>query len=79
MAEMVKNRPAVQETWVLFQGWEDPLEEAMATHTSILAWRIPINRGVGWATVHGATKSRSNYVQAESLRGSHKAIISNRA
>ena len=72
MAQMVKNPPVMQETWVLSQGWEDPLEEAMATHPSILARRIPINRGVGWATVHEATKSRtrlSNYVQAESLRG----------
>ena len=38
---MVKNPPAVWETWVLPLGWEDPLEEEMATHSSILAWRIP--------------------------------------
>ena len=38
---MVKNPPAVQETWVQFLGLEDPLEEEMATHSSILAWRIP--------------------------------------
>ena len=38
---VVKNPPAVQETWVLSLGWEDPLEEGMATHSSILAWRIP--------------------------------------
>ena len=38
---MVKNLPAVQETWVRFLGQEDPLEEDMATHSSILAWRIP--------------------------------------
>ena len=38
---MVKNPPAVQETWVLSLGWEEPLEEDMATHSSILAWRIP--------------------------------------
>ena len=38
---MVKNPPAVQETRVRFLGWEDPLEEEMATHSSILAWRIP--------------------------------------
>ena len=38
---MVKNLPAVQETWVLSLGWENPLEEGMATHSSILAWRIP--------------------------------------
>ena len=38
---MVKNLPAVQETWVQSLGWEDPLEEGMATHSSILAQRIP--------------------------------------
>ena len=38
---MVKNPPAVQETWVVSPGREDPLEEGMATHSSILAWRIP--------------------------------------
>ena len=38
---MVKNPPAMQETWVQALGWEDPLEKGMATHSSILAWRIP--------------------------------------
>ena len=38
-------------------GWEDPLEKSMATHSSILAWRIPMDRGAWWAAVHGATKS----------------------
>ena len=38
---MVKNPPAMPETWVQFLGWEDPLEKSMATHSSILAWRIP--------------------------------------
>ena len=38
---MVKNPPAMQETWVQSMGWEDPLEEDMATHSSILAWKIP--------------------------------------
>ena len=37
---MVKNLPAIQETWVQSLGWEDPLEKEMATHSSILAWRI---------------------------------------
>ena len=37
---MVKNLPGMLETWVQFQGWEDPLEEGMATYSSILAWRI---------------------------------------
>ena len=41
MAQMVKNLPAVRETWVRSLGWEDALEEGMATHSSILAWRIP--------------------------------------
>jgi len=38
---MVKNLPAMQETWVQFLGWGDPLEEGLATHVSIFAWRIP--------------------------------------
>ena len=41
VAETVKNLPAMQETWVQSLGWEDPLEEGMATYSSILAWRIP--------------------------------------
>ena len=48
MAQMVKNRPAMQETWVQSLGGEDPLEKGMATHSSVLAW---------WATVHRVTKS----------------------
>ena len=41
MAQRVKNLPAMQETWVRFLGWEDPLEKEMATHSGILAWKIP--------------------------------------
>ena len=41
VAQMVKNLPAMQESWVRSLGWEDPLEKGMATHSSILAWRIP--------------------------------------
>ena len=41
MAQTVKNLPAMRETWVRSLDWEDPLEEGMATHSSILAWRIP--------------------------------------
>ena len=41
MAQMVKNPPAVWETWVRSLGWEDSLEEGMATHSSVLIWRIP--------------------------------------
>ena len=39
-------------------GWEDPLEEGMAIHSSILAWRIPMDRGAWWATVHGVAQSQ---------------------
>ena len=41
VAQLVKNLPAMQETWVQFPGWEDPLEKEKATHSNILAWRIP--------------------------------------
>ena len=41
VGQLVKNLPAMQETWVRFLSWEDPLEKGMATHFSILAWRIP--------------------------------------
>ena len=41
VTQTVKNLPALQETWVRSLGWEDPLEKGMATHSSILAWRIP--------------------------------------
>ena len=51
MAHTVQNLPAVQETWVQSLGWEDPLEEGMATYSSILAWRIPMDRGVWQAVV----------------------------
>jgi len=59
VAQVVKNLHAVQETWVQSLGWEDPLEEGMATHSNILAWRIPIVRGAWQATVHGVAKSRT--------------------
>ena len=45
MCQMVKNPPAMRETWVRSLSWEDPLEEGMATHSSVLAWRIPMDRG----------------------------------
>ena len=59
VAQWVKNPPAMWETWVQSLGWEDPLEKNMANHSSILAWRIPIERGAWQATVHGITKSRT--------------------
>ena len=57
VTQMVKNLPAVQETWVRSLGWEDPLKEGLATHSNILAWRIPMDRGTRRATVHGVVKS----------------------
>ena len=45
VVQMVKNLPAMWKTWVRSLGWEDPLEKGMATHSSILAWRIPVDRG----------------------------------
>ena len=48
---MVKNLPAVRVTWILSLGWEDPLEEGMATHSSVLTRRIPMDRGAWQATV----------------------------
>ena len=54
---MVKNPPAMWEIWVRSPGWEDTLEEGMATHSSILAWRIPMDREAWWATVQGVAKN----------------------
>ena len=56
---IMSDLPAMQETWAGSLGWEDPLEEGRATHSSILAWRISMDRG-GWsATVHGLAKSQT--------------------
>ena len=60
VAQPVKYLPAMRETWVPSLGWEDPLEKGMATHSSILAWRIPVDGGAWQATVHGVTDSDMN-------------------
>ena len=62
VAQMVKSLPAIQETWVRSLGWEDPLEEDMATHSSILSWRVSMDRGawIDWLdllAVQGTLKS----------------------
>ena len=59
VAQMVKNPPEKWETWVQgsVPGWEGPLEEGMATHSSILAWRILTDRGAWQSIVHGVAKS----------------------
>ena len=59
MAQKVKNPPALQETFVDFLGREDPLEKGMATHSSILAWKNPTDRGARQATVHVVAKSQT--------------------
>ena len=56
MAQSVKNPPEMWETRVRSLGWEDPLEEGMATHSSVLAWRIPKDRGAWRDAVHGGRK-----------------------
>ena len=58
-AQMVKNPPAMRETWIRSLGWEDPLEKGMATHSSILAWSIPMGRGAWRATVPGVAQSQT--------------------
>ena len=58
VAQIVKNPSAMREAGVRSLGWEDPLEEGMATHSSIHAWKIPMDKGTWRATVHGVTKSR---------------------
>ena len=58
VAQMVKNLPTMWETWVWSLGWEDPLGKGMATHSSILAWRIPrIEEPGRLPTIHGVAKS----------------------
>ena len=59
VAQPVKNLPAVWETWVWSLGWEDLLEEGMTTHSSILTWRIPTDRGASRATDYEAAKSQT--------------------
>ena len=59
VAQLVKNPPAMRETWVQSLGWEDPLEEGLAAHSNILGWRIAMDRGDWQDIVHGVAKSRT--------------------
>ena len=56
VAQTVKNPPAMRKTWVRSLGWEDTLQEGMASHFSILAWRTLMDRGAWQVTVHGAVR-----------------------
>ena len=59
VAQLLKNPPAMWEIWVRSLGWKDLLEEGMATHFSLLAWRTPVVRRAWRATVHGVAKSQT--------------------
>ena len=67
VAQMVKNPPAMQETWVWSLGWEDLLEEGMATHSSILAWRIPWTEEPGRLESMGLQRVRHDWATKHSI------------
>ena len=71
---MVKNLPAVQQTWVRSLGREDPLEKEMATHSSILGLENPMDRGAWRATVHGVARVRHNLVTKPSQKSPNLII-----
>ena len=60
VAQMIKNPPAMRETWVQSLVWEDPLEKGMATHSSILAWRIPWTEESGRLQSMGSKRVEHN-------------------
>ena len=62
VAQMVKNLPTMWETWVWYLGWEDPLEEGMVTHASILAWRIPWTKEPDKLQSLGSQRVRHDWV-----------------
>ena len=78
VAQLVKKPPAMQETSVRSLGWEDPLAKGKATHSSLLAWRIP------WTTVHGVAKSRTRrndshfHPGSRRTQSSHGALLKRR-
>ena len=78
VVQTVKNPLVMREIWVGSPGWEDPLKEGMATHPSILAWRIPMDRGAWWAPVHRVTKSQtwlSDWTKLNWCMGSLKSFF----
>ena len=60
VAQMVKNLPAMQQTWVRSLGWEEPMEKGIATDSSILIWGIPQTEELGWLQSMGVPKVRHN-------------------
>jgi len=83
VAQLVKNLPAMQETWVWSLDWEDPLEKGKATHSSILAWRIPwtiqsvgsLRIGHNWATFTGPSKEEESWKPPSPLAGTLRSYI----
>ena len=65
---MVKNLPAIRDTWVPSLGWEDPQEEGLATHSSILAWRIHMDRGA-WRATWGHKESDTHMTKQLRTQG----------
>ena len=82
-AQMLKNPPAMWETWAQSLSWEKPLEEGMATHSNALSWRIPMDRGAWRAAVHGVSETQtglSNWTQHNNccqglLRRKHRNLV----
>ena len=68
VAQTVKNPSAMRETWVQSLGWEDTLEQGMATHSSILAWRIPMDRGAWRATIFAGSQRIEHRTEKQSTR-----------
>ena len=75
MAQLVKNLPAVQETWVQSLGWEDPLEKCTATHSSILAWRIPWTEEPGDAKNQTRLRNLTTQHQATHIINHHVSVV----
>ena len=71
VAQMVKNLPAMQEAWVLSLGWEDPLEKGIATHSSILVWRIPWTEKPSGLQSMGCHKESDTTEQLTQLSNTH--------
>ena len=74
VAQIIKNPSALWETWVWSLGWEDPMKEGMATHSSILAWRITMDRGVWQAIVYGMI-FRMDWLDLLAVQGTLKSLL----
>ena len=77
VAQMVKNLPVMQEPWVQSLSWEDPLEKEMATHSSILAWRIPWTEDSGGLQSTGSQGVGHNRVTNFHFHCKYRSYLSN--